>query len=151
MGTLTLPASGSVYIDANAVTYSVERIESYHELLAPMWDEARAGRCILASSELVQLETLIRPLREGDARLETLFMSILDAADMNLVSGTLLAWDAVSPRTRFPALATAMAWSANGEELIYAAPQNLRHRDAEGRLARRTGSPARPTEDKWSS
>ena len=29
MGALILPASGSVYIDANAVIYSVERIEPY--------------------------------------------------------------------------------------------------------------------------
>ena len=28
MGSLTLPTGGSVYIDANAVIYSVERIET---------------------------------------------------------------------------------------------------------------------------
>ena len=44
MGPMTLPTGGSVYIDANAIIYSVERIEPYRELLAPMWQEARAGR-----------------------------------------------------------------------------------------------------------
>jgi hypothetical protein len=30
VGTLTLPAAGSVYVDANAVIYAVEKIEPYH-------------------------------------------------------------------------------------------------------------------------
>ncbi len=89
MGTLILPASGSVYIDANAVIYSVERIEPYHGLLIPMWEEARSGRFSLASSELVVLETLIKPLRNGNARLEMLFRSILGAEELGLVPATL--------------------------------------------------------------
>ncbi len=93
MGTLTLPASGSVYIDANAVIYSVERIEPYHGLLIPMWEEARSGRFSLASSELVVLETLIKPLRDGNARLEMLFRSILGAEELGLVPATLPVWE----------------------------------------------------------
>ena len=93
MGALILPASGSVYVDANAVIYSVERIEPYHRLLAPMWEDARAGRFTLASSELVALETLIRPLRDGNARLEMLFRSILAAAEMDLIPATLATWE----------------------------------------------------------
>ena len=93
MGPLMLPTSGSVYIDANAIIYSVERIEPYHELLAPMWEEARTGRFTLISSELVLLETLIKPLRDGNARLEMLFRSILDAAEMNLIPATLATWE----------------------------------------------------------
>ncbi len=93
MGTLTLPTSGSVYIDANAIIYSVERIEPYRELLATMWQEARAGRFTLASSELVVLETLIKPLREGNARLEMLFRSIFTAAEMELIPATLATWE----------------------------------------------------------
>ena len=93
MGSLTLPAGGSVYIDANAIIYSVERIEPYRELLAPMWQEAGAGRFALASSELVVLETLIKPLREGNARLEMLFRSIFAAAEMDLIPATLAIWE----------------------------------------------------------
>ena len=73
MGPLILPTGGSVYIDANAIIYSVERVEPYRSLLAPMWEEARTGRFTLASSELVALETLIKPLRDGNAHLEMLF------------------------------------------------------------------------------
>ena len=44
MGQLTLPPSGSVYIDADAVIYSVEKIEPYWTLLQPMWSAAKAGQ-----------------------------------------------------------------------------------------------------------
>ena len=80
-------------VDANAIIYSVERVEPYSNLLAPMWEEARAGRFTLASSELVALETLIRPLRDGNARLEMLFRSILAAAEMDLIPATLATWE----------------------------------------------------------
>ena len=93
MGSLILPAGGQVYVDANAIIYSVERVESYHGLLAPMWEEAKAGRFTLASSELVALETLIRPLRDGNARLEMLCRSILAAAEMSLIPATLAIWE----------------------------------------------------------
>ena len=93
MGPLTLPTGGSVYVDANAIIYSVERVDPYSSLLTPMWEEARAGRFILVSSELVALETLIRPLRDGNARLEMLFRSILAAAEMNLIPATLAIWE----------------------------------------------------------
>ena len=93
MGQLMLPTEGSVYVDANAIIYSVERVEPYRELLAPMWEGARAGRFTLASSELVALETLIRPLRDGNARLEMLFRSILAAEEMDLIPATLATWE----------------------------------------------------------
>ena len=93
MGPLILPTGGSVYVDANAIIYSVERVEPYHGLLAPMWEEARAGQFTLASSELVALETLIKPLRDGNARLEVLFRSMLAAAEVNLIPATLATWE----------------------------------------------------------
>ena len=93
MGPLILPTGGPVYVDANAIIYSVERVEPYRELLAPMWQEARAGRFTLASSELVALETLVRPVRDGNARLEMLFRSILAAAEMDLIPATLTTWE----------------------------------------------------------
>ena len=96
MGSLILPTGGLVYVDANAVIYSVERVEPYNRLLAPMWEDARAGQFTLASSELVLLETLIRPLRDGNARLEMLFRSILASAEMNLIPATLATWDAAA-------------------------------------------------------
>ncbi len=93
MGPLMLPAGGTVYVDANTMIYSVERIEPYRGLLAPMWQEARAGRFTLASSELVVLETLVKPLREGNVGLEMLFRSMFAAAEMELIPATLAIWE----------------------------------------------------------
>ena len=93
MEPLILPIGGSVYIDANAIIYSVERVEPYRSVLASMWEEARAGRLTLASSELVVLETLVKPLRDGNARLEMLFRSILASAEMDLIPATLGMWE----------------------------------------------------------
>lgn len=93
MGPLTLPTAGSVYVDANAIIYSIERIEPYRELLVPMWQEAGAGRFTLASSELVVLETLIKPLRDSNARLEMLFRSVFAATEMELIPATLTVWE----------------------------------------------------------
>ena len=88
-----MPTAGSVYVDANAIIYSAERIEPYRELLAPVWQEAGAGRFTLASSELVVLETLIKLLRESNALLEMLFRSIFAAAEMELIPVTLATWE----------------------------------------------------------
>ena len=112
MGPLTLPTGGSIYVDANAIIYSVERVEPCRSLLVPMWEEARAGRFALASSELVALETLIRPLREGNARLEMLFRSILAAAEMDLIPATLATWEAAARIRAETGLATPYALHA---------------------------------------
>ena len=47
MGPLILPPGGPIYVDANAIIYSVERIEPYRSLLMPMWEEAKVGRFTL--------------------------------------------------------------------------------------------------------
>ena len=93
MGPLILPTGGPVYADANAIIYSVERVEPYRSLLSPMWEAARTGRFTLASSELVVLETLVKPLRDSNVRLEMLFRSILAAAEMELIPATLETWE----------------------------------------------------------
>ena len=66
MGPLTLPTHGPVYLDANGFIYSVERVEPYRTLLEPMWQQARAGEFDVASSDITVLETLVKPLREGE-------------------------------------------------------------------------------------
>ena len=88
MEPLILPTEGLVYVDANAIIYSVERVEPYHGLLTPMWEEARAGRFTLASSELIALESPISPRRDGNARLEMPFRLTLVAAEKDLIPET---------------------------------------------------------------
>jgi predicted nucleic acid-binding protein len=69
LGLVILPVSGPVYVDAQIVIYSVDRHPVYAPLCDPLWREAQAGTVTVVSSELTLLETLIGPLRSGDAAL----------------------------------------------------------------------------------
>jgi predicted nucleic acid-binding protein len=93
MGTLTLPTTGPIYLDASGFIYSVERIEPYHTLLAPLWHQAQAGQFVIVSNELVVLETLVKPLREGDTVLAQLFRALLHAREVQLIPATLALWE----------------------------------------------------------
>ena len=93
MGPLILPSSGSIYLDTSGFIYSVERIEPYRGLLEPMWREARSGQFTIVSSDLVVLETLVKPLRDGDRIVETLFRSLFDAIEVNLIPVTRTLWE----------------------------------------------------------
>jgi hypothetical protein len=69
MGSLTVPSSGQVYLDANSVIYSVEKHPVYWPLLEPLWQAAKGKTIELVSSELVLMETLVAPLKSGDTGL----------------------------------------------------------------------------------
>lgn len=93
MGPLTLPTHGPVYLDANGFIYSVERVEPYRTLLEPMWRQARAGEFDVVSSDITMLETLVKPLREGDEVVETLLRSMFDAREVSLIPATRELWE----------------------------------------------------------
>ncbi len=93
MGQLTLPTNGPVYLDSNGFIYSVERIEPHRTLLEPMWQEARAGQFFVVSSDITVLETLVKPLREGDTVVEALLRSLFDAREVGLVPATRELWE----------------------------------------------------------
>jgi predicted nucleic acid-binding protein len=81
MGLLTLPQGSLVFIDANVVIYSAEKIEPYRSLLQPMWEAAKAGEIALIGSELLLLETLVKPLHDQDVQLESIFRNLLLASN----------------------------------------------------------------------
>ena len=93
MGPLILPPSGPIYLDASAFIYSVERIEPYRALLEPIWRQAQSGHFSIVSSDLVVLETLVKPLRDGDTIVETLFRSLFDASEVDLIPATRALWE----------------------------------------------------------
>ena len=93
MGTLTLPTTGPIYLDASGFIYSAEHIEPYCTLLEPMWQQAQAGQFVIVSSELVVLETLVKPLRENDTVLEQLFRALLHSREVQLIPATLSLWE----------------------------------------------------------
>ncbi len=83
MGRLSasLPASGIVYVDTNVVIYSVEKIEPYWKELQTLWQAARKGQFTILSSELIVLETLVKPLKNADNALEKTFRELLLASN----------------------------------------------------------------------
>jgi len=44
MGSLVLPTSGIVYLDANCFIYSVERIDPYRAILDTLWQTVSGGQ-----------------------------------------------------------------------------------------------------------
>jgi predicted nucleic acid-binding protein len=77
VGALALPASGTVYLDANGFIYSIERIDPYRALLDILWQTVSTGQITVVTSELTLLEVLVRPLKVGDAPTATLFRTVL--------------------------------------------------------------------------
>jgi hypothetical protein len=63
VGSLTVPSSGLVYLDANSVIYSVEKHPVYWPLLEPLWQAAKGKAIELVSSDPVLMETLVAPLK----------------------------------------------------------------------------------------
>ena len=80
MGTLTLPDEGVVYLDANGLIYSVERIEPYRALLNPMWQAAQEGQVTVVSSGLTVVESLVKPLRDGNEEIEAQYREVFEAS-----------------------------------------------------------------------
>lgn len=77
MGTLTLPASGPVYVDANILIYRVEQVQPYLNASLPLWNALRMGSQPVVTSELSLLEVQVKPIQLGDATLQRLFRRIL--------------------------------------------------------------------------
>jgi hypothetical protein len=76
VGSLKLPASGSVYVDANVIIYTVEKIDPYKPLLDDFWLEVHQSHATVHASELSALEVLVRPVREGNSALEAAFRAV---------------------------------------------------------------------------
>lgn len=77
---MTLPNKGLIYLDANALIYSVERVEPYRTLLNPMWQAAGEGAVTVASSGLTVIETLVKPIRDGNEEIEAQYREVFEAS-----------------------------------------------------------------------
>ena len=88
MGPLNLPAGGLVYLDANGLIYSVERVEPYRTLLEPMWQAAQEGDLTLVSSPILIVETLVKPLRDGNREIEEQYRELFGANAVQLLEAS---------------------------------------------------------------
>lgn len=82
-----------MYIDTNVLIYSVERVEPYRTLLAPMWDRAQAGDLEIVSSESIVIEALVKPLRDRNATLVRFLFDMFDAEEVGLIPATRAHWE----------------------------------------------------------
>ena len=85
MGSLALPSSGLVYADSDIIIYSVETHTVYWPVLEPLWQTAKGGSLTIISSELALMETLIGPLRSGDAILQTAYEQLFQSPEVRLL------------------------------------------------------------------
>jgi predicted nucleic acid-binding protein len=74
-----------VYVDTSVVIYSIEKFPSYFSLLEPMWVDLQRGELEIFSSELTLLETLVAPIRAGDALLIEAYEQLLLSTRMQLI------------------------------------------------------------------
>lgn len=79
-----MPTSGRVYIDTQILIYTVERFPQYVTVLRPFWESVRNGKIELLSSEIIVLESLVMPIRLGDAALAADFERILNSPKLRL-------------------------------------------------------------------
>ena len=89
MGSLILPASGLVYLDANAVIYSVEKHPVFGPILQPLWQAVQAQAIEVVSSELVLMETWVGPLKAGDQALVNAYEQLFHQPQTRLIPITL--------------------------------------------------------------
>jgi predicted nucleic acid-binding protein len=90
VGRLTLPPGSMVYLDTNCIIYSVEQVPPYAAELLMLWQAATAGQCSLCTSGLTLTETLVAPLRAGNAVLADRYRRLLkESSDLQLVDVSL--------------------------------------------------------------
>ena len=88
MASLTLPRDGLVYLDANGLIYSVERVEPHRTLLEPMWQEAQDGNLTIVSSPVLVVEALVKPLQDGDTEIETQYRDLFASNAVRLLAAS---------------------------------------------------------------
>ncbi len=85
MGPLVIPSDGVVYIDANVLIYSVERIEPYRTLLEPMWQQAQDGNLSIVSSPVLVTEVLVKPFQVGNIGIEMQYREVFASNALRLL------------------------------------------------------------------
>ena len=88
MGTLTLPTSGLIYVDASSLIYSVERVEPYRTLLEPLWEQVQDGNLTVVSSPILVIEALVKPIRDGNTEIELQYRELFASNVVRLLDAS---------------------------------------------------------------
>lgn len=84
MGAIILPQSGHVYLDSNAIIYTVEKNPTYSSLLQPLWASVKVGRIKVATSSLSLMEVSVGPMKTGNAAILRTYESLLHSSQVRL-------------------------------------------------------------------
>lgn len=85
MGTLIIPSSGSVYVDAQIIIYSVEKSPIYLEVLSPLWQTSRNSPLQIITSELSMLEIMTGPIKNDNQQLIETYEELLTGTEICLI------------------------------------------------------------------
>jgi predicted nucleic acid-binding protein len=85
MGSVAVPTTGTICVDANIVIYRVEKHPRYSPVLRPLWTAVAAGQARVLASELILLETLIGPYRANDPRLASDYETFFGLPGIELI------------------------------------------------------------------
>lgn len=95
-----IPESGSIYLDASPIIYAIEKIEPYAQILSPLWRSVAEGNVQIFGSELLLLETLVKPRQVGDIEVESLFRQFFASKEIVLTPiSTAVLEEAISLRS----------------------------------------------------
>lgn len=75
----------SVCLDTNVFIYAVEQTAPYAAALHPVFEDVARGRTRATTSEIALAETLVKPFRTLDARLQLAFEDALSAPGLTVV------------------------------------------------------------------
>lgn len=84
MGQREIPSGSLIALDADIIIYAAEKIPPYDALPTPLWTAAQTGEVNLHGSELLILETLVKPLLLPDAGLVNTFEQLLTNSELRL-------------------------------------------------------------------
>lgn len=77
MGQLTERLGTSVYLDTNIIIYAVEGYETHAAPIKSLLQGLTEGEIIAVTSELTVAEVLVKPMRDGNAKLEEAYRRFL--------------------------------------------------------------------------
>ena len=77
MGQLTEQLGTRVYLDTNIIVYAVEGYETSASPIKSLLQGLTSGKIIAVTSELTVAEVLVKPKRDGNAKLEEAYVRFL--------------------------------------------------------------------------
>jgi predicted nucleic acid-binding protein len=85
MGSIALPRTGTIHVDANVLIYSIERIASFWPVLEPLWQAVIAQQIPVCGSELLITECLVAPIKQNNSRLVATYESAFRSRQLKLL------------------------------------------------------------------